>query len=484
MPWSISRRLLAMVVAACLAGCAVVGPNFQRPAAPASAGFAMAGDERPGGVALTSETRAAGPWWRALGSPRLDAVMSEALAGNQTVAAADANLQKAQALEQSARGGLAPKLDASAGAQRERINTQVFGITGFPSPTINLYSVGGTVSYDLDLFGGGRRRVEAAGAMAQAQAHRTDAAYLTLTGDVALQAVRIAGLRARIATLQSIIADDQVNIDIVRKAEAAGGEAPAAATGGLAQLAEDQALLPPVRQQLAQARHALAQLVGKSPAEWTAPDFAMEEFSPPSRIPVSLPSMQARRRPDILAAEADFHADTAKIGVATADLYPDIRLVAGLTQSALTPASLFSYDSTGWNFGAGLTAPILNGGSLRAQKRAAEAQARASLAQYRQTVLSAFVQISDVLAALAHDEDERVAVTHAEAAAQAALRDARAAYRLGGAAFLAVVEAQRRLDRARLDRIDAEDQRLMDIVKLFAATAADWRQSPAPAPGQ
>ena len=306
MPWSISRRLLAMVVAACLAGCAVVGPNFQRPAAPASAGFAMAGDERPGGVALTSETRAAGPWWRALGSPRLDAVMSEALAGNQTVAAADASLQKARALEQSARGGLAPKLDASAGAERERINTQVFGITGFPSPTINLYSVGGTVSYDLDLFGGGRRRVEAAGAMAQAQAHRTDAAYLTLTGDVALQAVRIAGLRARIATLQAIIADDQVNIDIVRKAEAAGGEAPAAATGGMAQLAEDQALLPPVGQQLAQARHALALLVGKAPAAWTAPDFAMEGFAPPAHIPVSLPSILVRRRPDILAAEADF----------------------------------------------------------------------------------------------------------------------------------------------------------------------------------
>ncbi len=461
-----------------LTACTTVGPNFSRPAPPAAANFAMGGDPRPAGVTLTADSRLAGPWWRALGSPALDAVMGEALAGNRTVAAADASLEQARALEQAERGERKPKVDASAGAERERINTQVFGIPGFPSPTINLYSVGGTVSYDLDIFGGGRRRVEAAGAMAEAQARRADAAYLTLTSDVALQAIRIAGLRAQIATLQAIAADDQLNIDIVRKAEAAGGEAPAAATSGKAQLAEDQALLPPVGQQLSQARHALALLVGKAPAAWTAPDFAMEGFAPPAHIPVSLPSILVRHRPDILAAEADFHADTARIGVATADLYPDIRLFAGITQSALTPGSLFSYASSGWNFGAGLTAPIFNGGALRARKRAAEAQARASLAHYQQTVLAAFTQVSDVLTALAHDDDRLGADTRAEAAARASLEDARAAYRLGGGAFLAVVEAQRRLDRARLDRVEAEGQRLMDIVALFAATATDWREGP------
>jgi len=486
MPWLNSRgargserrraaRVAAILAAALLAACTTVGPNFHTPAAPAAPGYAMAGDARPAIAELTPAARVAGPWWRSLGSASLDAVMTQALAGNQTVAAADATLEQARAEAAKARGDLAPQASLSAGAQRERINTQAFGITGFPSPTINLFSVGAMVSYDLDVFGGGRRRVETAAAVAEAEARRADAAYLTLTGDVALRAVQIAGLRAQIAAAGDIVADDKRNIAIVRAAEAAGGEAPSAATGGKAQLAEDQALLPPLAQRLAAARHALALLVGRPSANWTAPDFAVADFTPPSRIPVALPSGLVRRRPDILAAEADFHADVARIGVATADLYPDVRLAAGFAQSALTPGSIFSYGSSGWNFGTALTAPIFNGGALRAEKRAAEAQARISLARYRQTVLTAFTQVSDVLTALAHDDEQAVALTRAQTTAKAALDDQRAAYRLGGAPFLPIVQAQRQYDRARLALIEAQGQRLADVVSLYAATAADWR---------
>ncbi len=478
MPWPNRRAAAvsaALMAASSLCACTTVGPDFHTPSAPAAPGYAMAGDARPAVAALTPDARVAGPWWRSLGSADLDAVMAEALAGNQTLAAADATLQRAREEAAKARGGLAPQAGAMAGAERERINTQVFGISGFPSPTINLFSVGAMVSYDLDIFGGGRRRVETASAVAEAQGRRADAAYLTLTGDVALQAVQIAGLRAQIAAAGDILADDRRNIAIVRAAEVAGGEAPSATTGGVAQLAEDQALLPPLEQRLASARHALALLVGRPSADWTAPDFAVADFKAPARIPVSLPSELVRRRPDILAAEADFHADVARIGVATADLYPDIRLVAGATQSALTPGSIFSFGSTGYNFGAALTAPLFNGGALKAEKRAAEAQARVSLAQYRQTVLTAFTQVSDVLTALAHDDDQAAALTKAQSTARAALDDQRAAYRLGGAPFLPIVQAQRQYDRARLALIEAQGQRLADIVSLYAATAADWR---------
>ncbi len=482
MRWSNSLRLAravsAGVSALALAACATVGPNFKSPAVAPAGGYAMAADPAPGIAALTPDARLAGPWWQSLGSPQLNAVMTEALAGNQTVAVAVATLEKAGEQERAARGELAPKLDANAGAERERLDFAAFGFPNLPNPTFNLFSVGGVVSYDLDLFGGGRRRVEAAAAMAQAQARRADAAYLSLTGNVALQAVRMAGLRARIDALHQIAADDQRNIEIVRRAEAAGGEAPSAGASGSAQLAEDQALVPLLGRELAMARHALAALVGRSPADWTAPDFAFAAFSPPDRIPVSLPSTLVRARPDILAAEADFHADTARIGVATADLYPDIRLSAGLSQGALTPASLFSYDSTGWNLGAGLTAPILNGGSLRAQRRAAEAQARVSLARYRLAVLTAFSQVADVLAALARDDERLAAEERAEAVATGSLRDSRNAYALGGSAFLQVIEAQRRLDRARLALVEARGQKLSDIVELYAVTATDWRDPP------
>jgi NodT family efflux transporter outer membrane factor (OMF) lipoprotein len=219
----------------------------------------------------------------------------------------------------------------------------------------------------------------------------------------------------------------------------------------------------------------MSQLVGKSPAEWAPPDFRFEGFAPPDQAPIALPSALVRNRPDIMAAEAMLHADTARIGVATANLYPDVKLSGNLIQGAVTPENLFSYNSTGWMIGPSLSAPLFNGGALRAERRAAEAQARESLAQYRQTVLTAFVQVADVLTALAHDDDQLVAVADAEKAAQASVNEARAALRLGGGTALALLEAERRLDRARLQRVQARGQRLLDIVTLFTATAADWR---------
>lgn len=469
------RPFAIIGLVAMLGGCAAVGPNFKSPAAPAAPAYAMPGDPAAAGVLLTDQDRPAGPWWRALGSAQLDAVMTQALADNRTEAIAVANLERMRALTEAARGARLPQIDANAGAERTRINLQSFGIPGFPSPTVNLFSVGGTVSYDLDLFGGLRRGVESAAAAQEAQARRTDAAYLTVTGNVAMQAAAIAGLRAQLATLQAILADDRQDIDIVRKAQQGGGEPVSASVSGEAQLAQDHALAPPLEQQLAQARHALALLVGKAPAEWTAPDFSLDGFSPPPEIPVSLPSSLVRRRPDILAAEADLHQAVAKVGVATANLYPDIRLTAGLTQTALTPGALFSYSASGWEIGAGLTAPIFHGGTLRAQRRAAEADARASLAQYQQTVLTAFVQVSDVLASLAEDDRRIADLARAQSVAQSGLNDTRAAYSLGGGALLPVVDAQRQLNLARLQLVQARSQRLGDVIRLYAATAAQWR---------
>ncbi|MBS0409152.1 MAG: efflux transporter outer membrane subunit [Proteobacteria bacterium] len=482
MSWRTKSTAAAVAaLAGGLAACTTVGPNFERPAAPAAGGYAMSGDRAPAVAVLTPDQRVAGPWWRALGDPQLDEVMTLALAGNQTVAEADANLAKARDQAAAVAGSLKPQVDAKGSAQRERINIASFGFTGFPNPTINLYSIGGDVSYDLDLFGGGRRGVEAARARVDLQGERADAAYLTLTGNVAMQALRIALLREQIATVQAIVADDQRNIDIVRKAEAAGGEPASATVGGRAQLAADLALLPPLNQQLAEARHALAALVGRAPAEWSAPDFTLAGFTAPATVPVSLPSELVRRRPDILAAEADLHAATAEIGVATAKLYPDVRLTADLTLSALSPEKMFSWDSTGYTLGAGVTAPIFHGGTLKANKRAAQDEARASLARYRQTVLAAFTQVSDVLSALANDDERLKAVALAEATAESNLKDARSNYALGGGPFVDIVTAQRRLNTVRRDRIDAEAQRTFDIVKLFTATAADWRTEQAAA---
>ena len=466
------------MAATALAGCKTVGPNFAPPPPPQVPGYLMSGDAPASSVvSLTPDVRPAGAWWKTFGSADLDRVMDQALAGNQTVAAANASLERLRQLAIAAHGAQLPQVDLNAGLTGERINIASLGFTGFPNPTLGLYSIGGQVSYDTDLFGGLRRGTEAARAQAESQARQADAAYLTLTGQTAMVAVQIATVRAEIAAVQQAVDDDRGVIDMVHRAQAAGGEPSSATVGGVAQLAADQALIPPLRQQLAQARHALAELVGEAPANWTAPDFDLNGFARPAEVPVSLPSALVRRRPDILAAEANLHVASADVGVATAALYPDIRLTANITQTAIPPANLLTYAASGWTLAAGLTAPVFHGGTLRANQRAAQAEAQVALAQYRATVLAAFTQVADVMESITQDEAELAALDTAERAAAAAVRDDSAAYRLGGGPLLPVLDDERRLAMARRERAMAQGRRLADIAQLYVATAADWRDA-------
>jgi len=228
-----TKPLLTLASLLALGACTTVGPDFKPPATPqgaASAGYAMAGDPAAPGVRLDPDARVAGPWWQAFGSADLDRTVRLALSESPTVAEARATLERYQADVAAARGEQKPQVDLNASAQRERINTTQFGfsVPGFSSPTINLFSVGPTVSYDLDLFGGRRRATERAEAQAEQAARQADAAYLTLSANVASQAIRVAGLRAQIAAVDAILADDRRTADLVARAQAAGGEAPAA----------------------------------------------------------------------------------------------------------------------------------------------------------------------------------------------------------------------------------------------------------------
>src|SRR5262249_40042750 len=160
----------------------------------------------------------------------------------------------------------------------------------------------------------------------------------------------------------------------------AGGAPRSATSTGETQLAQDQALLPPLERQLAEARHQLALLLGKAPSEWSAPDFDLANFTIPGAVPVTIPSQLVRKRPDILTAEAESHAATADIGVATASLYPDVPLTAEITQGALQPEDLFQYAASGWTIAARVAGPLFHGGTLKAREKAAIAEADAKFA--------------------------------------------------------------------------------------------------------
>jgi len=209
------RVILAGLSLIALTAC-TVGPTFKQPAAPATASYAMTGDPTASPLAsLSSSTDQ--KWWTAYGSDKLNSLVEQALTGNPTLDQADAALERVAELEKAQRGDSGPTANLSGLASRQRINTAGFGFSGFPSPTINVFSLGTSLRYNLDIFGGERRKDEAASARTEAQRQRTDAAYLNLTGAVVSRAVELAALRAQLATLDQIIHNDGETIAMIRR---------------------------------------------------------------------------------------------------------------------------------------------------------------------------------------------------------------------------------------------------------------------------
>lgn len=218
----------------------------------------------------------------------------------------------------------------------------------------------------------------------------------------------------------------------------------------------------------------LAVLLGISPAELGATEWSLDQFTLPSQVPVALPSELVHKRPDILEAEARLHAATAAIGIAEARLYPDVTLGASLTQSTTHPDKLLSSTYSGFDFFAGLTAPIFHGGTLKAEKRGAEASARAAAATYRQVVLEAFGQVSGLLSAL--ETDGRLLDSERQSASisERSLNLSRRSFQVGNSGILQVLDASRAYQRARISLLDARARQFLNIARLYAATAGGW----------
>jgi NodT family efflux transporter outer membrane factor (OMF) lipoprotein len=475
-----ARAATAVAASALLAAC-VVGPNFHAPAPPPVSSYSMVGDDANIGPARAAiGEKVVAEWWTLFHSPALDQLMRQAVAGNPTLDEARARLEASREAVKAESGRL--MVDANAGAQRERANLAAFSggafstpIQGFPAfptnPEFNLYTIGATVSYNLDVFGGLKRRTESLEASQEEKARELDAAYLTLTGQVVAQALTIADANIQIQSLLDIDANDQADLDMIRKAHAAGGASDADIAQAESALAQDRSAIPAQRQRLAAARHRMAILLGKTPAEWTPPDFDANSGSLPEVLPVAVPSELVHSRPDILEAEAKLHAATADVGVATANLYPNINLTASIAQNALTPGDLFSYAATGWNIGAGLTAPIFHSGELTAKKREAQDDARAALAAYEETVLTAFDQVADVLTSLANDNQSYADQTLALEAADSRVVMMRKSYALGGVSAFQLLEAERDWRRTRLQLNQQGYGRYADVAQLLLATA-------------
>jgi NodT family efflux transporter outer membrane factor (OMF) lipoprotein len=464
-----------------LAACAV-GPDFVRPPSPEPASYTAeptpailapgAGGPQRQRLRLAQDLSAR--WWELFRSPPLDAVLTRALDDSPSLAAARATLAQAREAVTAARGSLLPQVDAAASADRTRSPALRSGI---PSSTAELYSVGLSASYLVDVFGGTRRTVEQQAALADVQSYELAAAWLSLTGNAATRAIEIASVRAEIAAIQAVIADDEHNLELVQDTFAAGKATRADVLVAETQLATDRTQLPALRQRLAVARHALSALAGQVPAAWTPPAFDLDDFALPGELPLSLPSELARQRPDIRAAEAKLHAASAAIGVATAALYPQLTLSGSFSREALTIGALSSGAGTAWTVAGALATPVFHGGTLRAERRAAIDAYEASLATYRETVLAAFQQVADALRALEHDAALVGAAEQLLDTATESLELQRVSYQAGKTDLLRLIDAERAMQQARSGLAVARGQRLQDTVQLFVALGGGWWQA-------
>ena len=475
------RSAVLGLTALMLAGC-MVGPNFQRPDAPRTDRYT----ETPLPQETTSTTATGGAaqrfvaggdlpaqWWSLYRSEPLDRLIRDALADSPTLAAARATLRQAQENLTAQTGALLyPGVDANASATREKISNASFGQPG-ASPIFNLYNASVNVSYMLDVFGGNRRQLEGLQALVDYQSYQLEGAYLALTGNIVTATIREATLRAQIASTREILAAEQDQIRRVARQFELGGVGRLELVAQRAQAAQTEATIPPLENQLAQTRHQLAVLTGRLPSDIVVPQFSLDTLQLPEDIPVSLPSELVRQRPDIRAAEALLHQASAQIGVATANLYPQITLTGSFGAQSNQIHNLFAGPSL-WSIGAGLLQPLFHGGQLEAERRAAIAAYEAAQAQYQETVLQGFRNVADALRALEEDARTLKAQAEAETLARERLDLTRKQYQLGGTSYIALLDAQRQYNLAQFALVLVQGNRYADTAALFEALGGGW----------
>jgi NodT family efflux transporter outer membrane factor (OMF) lipoprotein len=478
------RLTSAASLALLLVGC-TVGPNFKRPAAPdvpryTAAPLPPATVATPGVVGGEAQRFVSGAdipadWWTLFHSPPLDALIRQALANNPNLKAAQAALLAAHETTRAQHGAYLPSVSAGVGVTRQRDPSGA--LAPVPSNNAFLYTLVTpqlSVSYVPDVFGLTKRTVEAAAAQEEASRYQLIATDIALSANVAAAAIEEASIEDQIDATRALIDIGRKMLDVLRYQKSKGYVGGLDLAAQQSQLAQLEASLPPLLKQLDQQHNLIAVLTGRFPSEAPAEKFTLASLSLPQDLPVSLPSVLVAQRPDVLQAEANMHAASAQVGVATANRLPNLTLTANAGSTALAIGQVFGPGTDFWNLGAALLAPIFDGGTLLHQQRAARALYTQAAEQYRATVLTAFQNVADSLTAL--DQDARALKANA-AAADAAKRTldlTRLQYKDGYANYLALLNAEQSYQQARIALVQAQASRFADTAALFQALGGGW----------
>ncbi|SEN47593.1 efflux transporter, outer membrane factor (OMF) lipoprotein, NodT family [Bradyrhizobium sp. OK095] len=449
-----------------LSGCAV-GPDYKSMSIELPARWSNGTDKRAARPPILAQ------WWRRMNDPLLNELMDEAVQGNLDVAAAKARIREARALRRQAVGELFPSISGSGSATTNRTGSASLG--GAAGTTYSQFEGGFDASWELDLFGGNRRAVEAASYNVEAADEDLRATLLTLIGDVASAYADARGYQARAALARRTAASQRETAGLTQKKSDAGSATSVDVAKAVAQAASTEATIPSHEAAYAQAVHRLGVLLGRDPTALT-PRLARGAAIPSPRLPLpkGVPADLLTMRPDVRKAERQLAQYTAKIGQAEAALYPDLSLSGSVSTTALKLGDLGKDSTIGWSLGPTLSVPIFNGGKLRAAVETAQAQRDQYHVAWRSAVLAALEDVENSIVSLA--EERRRIRSLAEAARRygEAAQLSRALYENGSTSFLDVLDAER-------SRFSAEDALLQsrvavtkDYVALAKALGGGW----------
>jgi NodT family efflux transporter outer membrane factor (OMF) lipoprotein len=475
----ITRTLTAAAVGLLVAGC-TVGPDYRAPAldmpvtwvGPTTQPALIAAATQPTTAtsAATTQPASLSRWWTNLDDPTLDSLIDRAIASNLDLRQAQARLRQARAARGVAASVLWPSADASASYSRRGAGTG----TG-DANSRELYTAGLDAAWEIDVFGGNRRSVEAADADVASAVEDARDVLISVTAEVALSYVDLRGFQRQIQIAQRNLAAQERTLDVTRRRGGAGFVGSLDVAQAEAQVATTRSQIPLLEASARQATYALGVLLGREPGALLDELSRADRFPrTPAQVPVGLPSDLLLRRPDVRRAASDLRAATARVGVAVSDLYPRFSLTGSFGLEGDKPRSLTDAANHFWSIGPSIRWPVFTAGQVRSNIAEQRAAAEQVLIAYKATVLTALADVEGALIAFDREQARRATLADAVAANRRAVELANTLYLQGETDFLNVLTAQRSL-LASEDALEQSDRTVtINLIALYKALGGGW----------
>jgi len=471
---SVKATALIACAGVTLSACSLAPPYKAPDSAPSAAAYQeLPQDWKP---AQPLDASARGAWWEVFQDPTLNELETQAQTANQTLRAAYARLRQARDDTRVARADYWPQLTGSASAQRARISPNSPRILPGTPTEGNDFNLEADLSYELDLFGRVRNEVASARATQQASAADLASIRLSLGAELAGDYFMLRSLDRQAALLDQAVSDYGRALALTQNLFNGGAAPLADVAQAQAQLANARTQASDVRLQRAQTQHAIAVLLGENPTTYQVPDTPLDPQQLPPEVDTGLPSVLLERRPDVAEAERRVAAANAQIGIARAAYFPRFDIGGSAGFNSVHSSNWLSAPSLFWSLGPQISVPIFEGGRLRAQSDRAREVYNEQVATYRNTVLTAYQDVEDNLAALRQLALESQTQSDAVSATDTALRQAQYRYRAGAATYLEVAVAETNALQAQLAAVNIQTRRLNAGVLLIKALGGGWQR--------